>query len=137
MPLGSPLPNSKVSSRFGSRIDPFNGRMAMHNGIDFKAKKGTPVKASGAGVVVSASRKGGYGKVVEIRHSNGYTTRYAHLSRMNVKKGQKVKKSQVIGKVGSTGRSTGPHLHYEVRRNDKARNPSKYIKAGYEIRGLL
>ncbi len=137
MPLGKPLANAKISSRYGSRIDPFNGRMAMHSGMDFKAKTGTPVKATDDGVVIKAGSNGGYGKVVEIKHRTGYTTRYAHLSKISVKVGQQVNKGQLVGKVGSTGRSTGPHLHYEVRRNDKARDPSKYIKAGYEIRGLL
>ncbi|MEM7067691.1 MAG: M23 family metallopeptidase [Pseudomonadota bacterium] len=137
VPLGTPVVNAKISSRYGSRIDPFNGRLAMHSGIDFKAKRGTPVLATGDGVVIKAGRKGGYGKVVEIKHRNGYTTRYAHLSRILVKTGQKVSKGQSVGKVGSTGRSTGPHLHYEVRRGKKPRNPAKYIQAGYEIRGLL
>jgi len=137
MPLGSPLPGAKVSSNFGSRVDPFNGRIAMHSGMDFKAKRGTPVKASGDGKVIKAGRNGGYGRVVEIEHANGYVTRYAHLSRISVKVGQRVTRGQTVGKVGSTGRSTGPHLHYEVRKSDKARNPSKFIRAGYKIRGLL
>ena len=137
VPLGTPVTGAKVSSRYGMRVDPFNKRMAMHGGLDFKAKRGTPVKATGYGVVVKAGRQGGYGKVVEIRHKNGYTTRYAHLSRIKVQVGQHVEKGETIGKVGSTGRSTGPHLHYEVRKNDKTRNPAKYIQAGYEIRGLL
>ncbi|MEM9331222.1 MAG: M23 family metallopeptidase [Pseudomonadota bacterium] len=137
IPLGTPVTNARISSRYGMRVDPFNGRMAMHGGMDFSAKRGTPVKATGKGVVVKAGRKGGYGKVVEIKHKNGYTTRYAHLSRINVQVGQHVDKGEIIGKVGSTGRSTGPHLHYEVRRKDKTRDPAKYIKAGYKIRGLL
>ncbi|MEM9278448.1 MAG: M23 family metallopeptidase [Pseudomonadota bacterium] len=137
VPLGTPVPGAKVSSHYGSRVDPFNGRIAMHSGIDFKAKTGTPVKATGKGVVTKAGRKGGYGKIVEVKHKNGYITRYAHLSRIAVQVGQHVNKGDIVGKVGSTGRSTGPHLHYEVRLNNKARNPSKYIKAGYKIRGLL
>lgn len=137
MPLGTPLKNAKISSRYGSRVDPFNGKIAMHGGLDFKAKRGTSVLATGDGVVIKAGRNGGYGKIVEIKHKNGYTTRYAHLHRIKVQVGQHVKKGERVGTVGSTGRSTGPHLHYEVRKSNKTRNPSKYIKAGYEIRGLL
>lgn len=137
LPLGSPVPGAKVSSYYGPRIDPFNGRTAMHGGIDFRAATGTPVLATGEGVVTKAKRIGGYGKVVEVRHKNGYTTRYAHLSRIHVKVGQRIRKGKIVGKVGSTGRSTGPHLHYEVRRSDKTRNPSKYIKVGNKISGLL
>ena len=137
LPLAQPVRNARVSSRFGSRVDPFNGRVAMHNGIDYKAPTGTPVYATGAGRVVKAGRSGGYGKMVEIRHKNGLVTRYAHLSRISVKVGHKVETGQRIGKVGSTGRSTGPHLHYEVRKGKNARNPAKYLKAGMQIRGLL
>lgn len=137
MPFANPIPGAKISSNFGYRKDPFNGRSAMHSGMDFKAPRGTPVRATGDGVIIKAGRKGGYGKVVEIRHKNGLITRYAHLSRMNVKKGEKVNVGQIIGKVGSTGRSTGPHLHYEVRQGKAARNPSKYIQVGFKLRGLL
>jgi murein DD-endopeptidase MepM/ murein hydrolase activator NlpD len=137
MPFANPIPGAKISSNFGYRKDPFNGRSAMHSGMDFKAPTGTPVRATGDGVIVRAGRKGGYGKTVEIRHKNGLITRYAHLSRINVKKGHKVNVGQVIGKVGSTGRSTGPHLHYEVRQGKTARNPSKYIRVGFKLRGLL
>lgn len=137
MPFANPIPGAKISSNFGYRKDPFNGRSAMHSGMDFKAPTGTPVRATGDGVIVKAGRKGGYGKTVEIRHKNGLITRYAHLNSINVKKGQKVDVGQVIGKVGSTGRSTGPHLHYEVRQGKTARNPSKYIQVGFKLRGLL
>ncbi len=137
LPIGTPLKNPKVSSHFGSRVDPFNGRAAMHSGTDFKAPTGTPVLATGSGKVIKAGRKGGYGKVVEIKHANGMTTRYAHLSRILVKVGQRVNMGSRIGKVGSTGRSTGPHLHYEVRRNDTARNPAKYMRAGRKVIDLL
>jgi len=101
LPLKSPVSGAKISSRYGSRVDPFNGRSAMHSGIDFKAKTGTPVKSTGRGVVVKAGRKGGYGKVVEVKHLNGLTTRYAHLSRINVKAGERVKAGQIVGKVGA------------------------------------
>lgn len=137
LPLGSPVKNAKVSSRFGSRVDPFNGRVAMHSGIDFKAATGTPVLATGNGKVIKAGRSGGYGKVVEVKHPSGLTTRYAHLSRIQVKVGHRVKKGQQVGKVGSTGRSTGPHLHYEVRNGKSARNPAKYLKVGRQVSGLL
>lgn len=137
MPFANPIPGAKISSHFGHRTDPFNGRSAMHSGIDFKAPTGTPVRATGDGLVVKAGRKGGYGMTVEIRHKNGMTTRYAHLSRINVENGQKVNVGQTIGKVGSTGRSTGPHLHYEIRQGKSARNPSKYLQVGFKLRGLL
>lgn len=137
MPFANPIPGAKISSRFGYRKDPFNGRSAMHSGMDFKAPRGTPVRATGDGVIVRAGRKGGYGKVVEVQHKNGLITRYAHLSRISVKNGQRVNVGQVIGKVGSTGRSTGPHLHYEVRQGKTARNPSKYMQVGFKLRGLL
>ena len=137
LPLGTPVLNPRISSRFGSRIDPFNGRYAMHSGLDFKAPRGTPVLASGGGNIIKAGRAGGYGKVVEIRHSGGFVTRYGHLSRINVKVGQRVKEGDIIGKVGSTGRSTGPHLHYEVRTGKTARNPALFIKAGRKVLDLL
>ena len=137
LPIGEPAKGAKISSRFGSRIDPFNGRMAMHAGIDFRAKTGTPVYATGRGVVVKAGRSGGYGKIVEIRHRDGYITRYAHLSKIRVKVGQRVESGKVIGNVGSTGRSTGPHLHYEVRKHKNAIDPAKMLNAGKKIRHLL
>ncbi len=137
MPFASPIPGAKISSRFGYRKDPFNGRSAMHSGMDFKAPHGTPVRTTGDGVVIKAGRKGGYGNVVEVRHKDGITSRYAHLSRISVKNGQRVHVGQTIGKVGSTGRSTGPHLHYEVRQGKTARNPSKYMQVGFKLRGLL
>lgn len=137
MPFANPIPGAKISSRFGFRKDPFNGRSAMHSGIDFKAARGTPVLATGDGVVIKAGRNGGYGKVVEVQHKNGFISRYAHLSRITVRNGQKIRMGQTIGKVGSTGRSTGPHLHYEVRQGKTARNPSKYLRVGFKLRGLL
>ncbi len=129
-PVGS---QASVSSRFGPRMDPFLGRPAMHQGLDFRASRGTEVFAAGAGKVIGASRRGGYGKVVEIDHGQGLTSRYAHLSRILVKPGQVISAGEIIGKVGSTGRSTGPHLHFEVRRNGTARNPDAYLRAGRRI----
>ena len=109
----------------------------MHSGIDFRAPTGTSVRATGGGIVKEAGRKGGYGNVVEIVHRNGYTTRYAHLSRISVKPGQRVERGQKIGRVGSTGRSTGPHLHYEIRKAGKAINPARFLEAGKAISKLL
>jgi murein DD-endopeptidase MepM/ murein hydrolase activator NlpD len=136
-PLASPAPGSPTSSTFGLRKDPFLGTSAMHSGIDFRAATGTPIRATGSGVVTSAGRNGGYGLMVEIDHGNGYSTRYAHMSAIKVREGQKVTVSDVVGLVGSTGRSTGPHLHYEVRMNGEARNPKRYLSAGANIRKFL
>jgi murein DD-endopeptidase MepM/ murein hydrolase activator NlpD len=109
----------------------------MHTGIDFGAPIGMRVKATAAGTVVEADRNGGYGNMVEIDHGGGIATRYAHLSAIMVKVGQKVERGTVIGLVGSTGRSTGPHLHYEVRRKGNAVNPARYLKAGRELAGII
>jgi len=128
LPHGSPAPGKKISSPFGGRKDPFTGRTAMHAGIDYRAKHGSSVRATASGVVKKAGRNGGYGKMVEIDHGNGLTTRYAHLSRILVKKGQRVPRCFRVGRVGSTGRSTGPHLHYEVRRSGQTVNPIHYVR---------
>lgn len=137
LPVGIPVPGANVSSSFGSRVDPFHRRSAFHAGIDFRASTGTPVLSSGSGTVIKAGRNGGYGLMVEIDHGYGITTRYAHLSRILVKPGHKVAKGDKVGKVGSTGRSTGPHLHYEVRRGSKASNPSRFLQAGRELNKIL
>lgn len=137
LPLNKPIKNAPISSKFGYRVDPFHRRSAFHSGIDFRAKSGTAIHATGAGRVVKAGRNGGYGNMVEIDHGNGITTRYAHMSRILVKKGQKVSIGQIVGKVGSTGRSTGPHLHYEVRRSDKATNPQRFINIGRKLHQIL
>ncbi len=130
MPLVYPMRGKyRVTSGFGVRNDPFRRRRAMHTGIDFKARFGHPVRATADGVVVSAGRKGAYGKLVELRHANGIKTRYAHLSMIKVRRGQKVKRGQMIGKLGNTGRSTGPHLHYETRIWKKAVSPRRFWKA--------
>ncbi|MEO0636178.1 MAG: M23 family metallopeptidase [Pseudomonadota bacterium] len=133
VPLANPVPGAAISSRYGMRLDPFRRRMAMHSGTDFKAVTGTPVYATGAGKVTFAGRKGGYGRMVEVKHPSGHTTRYAHLSRISVKVGQNLQAKQVLGKVGSTGRSTGPHLHYEVRTSRGAVNPERFLKAGRKL----
>lgn len=122
-----PVSEGYVSSGFGRRTDPISGRMSMHTGIDFAAKRGTPIQAVGAGVVTFAGRKGAYGNTVEITHGNGYKTRYAHAHEVKVAKGDIVQKGETIATVGSTGRSTGPHLHLEVFRNGMAVNPARHI----------
>ncbi|MEC9342313.1 MAG: M23 family metallopeptidase [Pseudomonadota bacterium] len=136
LPLANPSPGRHVTSTYGTRIDPFLGRAAMHSGIDFGAPIGTSVKATAAGTVIDAGRNGGYGNMVEIDHGDGITTRYAHLSRVKVKSGDRVERGSVIGLAGSTGRSTGPHLHYEIRRKGKAVDPAGFLKAGRELSGL-
>ncbi len=131
LPLARPVAGSSdISSNFGYRLDPFTRGAAMHTGIDFKAEHGTPVKAAGAGTVVLAEYHGGYGNMVEIDHGNGLTTRYAHLSTISVSEGQKIAAGTTVGRVGSTGRSTGPHLHYETRLSGDAVDPSRFLKAG-------
>ncbi len=116
-----------IISSFGARQDPFDGMPEHHEGIDIAAPLGSAVSATAEGVVVFAGYKRGYGNTVEISHGNGMLTRYAHLSKILVKPGQTVKRWQRIGSVGSTGRSTGAHLHYEVRKNDRALNPKRYL----------
>jgi len=128
-PFGKPT-RGKVSSSFGYRKDPFNKRRAMHTGVDFSAGTGTPVITTADGVVKSAGWRKGYGKCVVVQHKSGYKTLYGHLSRINVKAGQKVKSGDLVGKVGSTGRSTGPHLHYEVYKDGKRINPKNYLTMG-------
>ena len=130
MPLAPPVRGASISSRFGYRDDPFLHRPAMHAGLDFIAPEGTDVRATGAGVVVSAGWNGGYGQMVAIEHAAGMSTRYAHLSAIQVRPGTQVAEGDIIGRVGSTGRSTGPHLHYETRRNGEPVNPSLYLAAG-------
>ena len=137
LPVGSPLPGRSISSGYGRRMDPIRHRLAMHSGIDFKSGYGKPVLATGGGKVVKAGYNGGYGRMVEIYHGNGLSTRYAHLSRISVKAGDRVHAGKVVGKIGSTGRSTGPHLHYEVRYKGKAQNPVRYVRAGAKLKSLL
>ncbi len=130
LPLVRPMgPKFKVSSSFGLRKDPFRKRPAMHSGIDFRGATGSPVHVAAPGTVIKAGWSGGYGKMVEVRHDGGIITRYAHLSIITVRTGQKVKSGDRIGKVGSTGRSTGPHLHYETRVGGRAIDPVRFWKA--------
>lgn len=131
LPVGRPMPERyEQTSGFGTRVDPFVGSPAMHAGIDFRAPTGTAVKAVSAGRIITAGTQGGYGRMVEIDHGFGLTTRYAHMSSIEVSEGDLVKKGEVIGAVGSTGRSTGPHLHYEVRIDDDATDPMRFVRAG-------
>jgi murein DD-endopeptidase MepM/ murein hydrolase activator NlpD len=134
VPIRKPVPGQlDTSSGFGVRIDPFLNRPAMHTGIDFRGTVGEPVHATAAGTVTIAGWSGGYGRMVEIDHGNGLATRYGHLSEIEVKVGQVIKIGQTIGRLGSTGRSTGPHLHYETRVNGEAVDPDKFLRAGARI----
>jgi murein DD-endopeptidase MepM/ murein hydrolase activator NlpD len=128
-PMGQPVKHGFISSLYGMRNDPFTGKRTMHKGVDFAGKEGSDVVAVAAGVVTQASMQSGYGMLVEINHGKGYVTRYGHNKELLVEVGDRVKPGQVIGKMGSTGRSTGPHVHFEVLLNDKVVNPTKYIKA--------
>lgn len=130
MPVRAPVVATRISSRFGYRTDPFLGKAALHAGIDFVASAGSAVHATGPGKVVSAGWEGGYGRMIEIRHANGVSTRYGHLSKILVSVGDQVSAGATIGLVGSTGRSTGPHLHYETRRNGRAEDPTPFLAAG-------
>ncbi|MBR0715448.1 M23 family metallopeptidase [Bradyrhizobium liaoningense] len=123
----------EFTSGFGVRSDPFLGRPAMHTGLDFRAATGDPVRVTAYGKVVSSGWSGGYGRMVEVDHGNGLSTRYGHLSEIHVKVGEIVKIGQVIGAVGSTGRSTGPHLHYETRIDGDAVDPQKFLRAGVRL----
>ncbi|MEL7446014.1 MAG: M23 family metallopeptidase [Pseudomonadota bacterium] len=127
------LSQTKVSSGFGYRRDPFTGGGAMHKGLDFKGPYGSDIFAASTGTVAFSGWKSGYGKTVEISHGNGIMTRYAHLSRNTAKVGEPVEAGDVIGALGSTGRSTGPHLHFEVRINDRAVNPRKFLEAAPNV----
>lgn len=134
IPLRRPLPgNPDITSTFGVRVDPFLGRAAMHGGIDFREEYGAPVHATASGRVASAGISGGYGNMVEIDHGNGLSTRYGHMSAILVEEGQWVAQGAVIGKLGSTGRSTGPHLHYETRVDDEVVDPQRFLLAGNRL----
>lgn len=124
---------TSISSGYGYRRDPFNGGGAMHSGLDFKGPNGAPIYAAAKGTVSYVGWKSGYGKTVEIDHGNGLMTRYAHMSRFVAKRGQKVDAGSPIGAIGSTGRSTGPHLHFEVRINERAVNPRPFLEAAPNV----
>lgn len=134
LPLRRPLPgDSETTSHFGYRADPFTRTMAMHTGIDFRDDFGAAIRATAGGVVVTAEYSGGYGNMVEIDHGNGLTTRYAHLSQILVSEGQKVAGGSIVGRLGSTGRSTGPHLHYETRVDGDPVDPMRYLRAASRL----
>lgn len=137
MPFGNPAPGHPVTSRYGNRIDPFLGRLALHAGIDFQAETGQDVKATGAGKVTIAGPSTGYGNLVEIDHGQGITTRYGHMSKILVKEGDTVSAGDIIGQAGSTGRSTGPHVHYEVRRDGNPVDPNHFLNAGMKLTSYL
>ena len=137
LPIANPVPGRSISSTFGVRKDPLIGTPALHSGMDFRAPPGFPARATASGTVISAGWNGGYGRMVEVDHGGGFTTRYAHLSRIDVKEGDEVVAGTVVGKVGSSGRSTGPHLHYEVRRNGDAIDPLRFIKVGKKLSQLM
>lgn len=128
LPTALPVEAHWNASGFGWRIDPITGAQAMHEGIDFIADSGTPIVAAAAGIVIAAERHPAYGNLVEIDHGNDLVTRYAHASRILVKEGALVKRGQKIAEVGSTGRSTGPHLHFEVRFKGAPQNPGRFLQ---------
>jgi murein DD-endopeptidase MepM/ murein hydrolase activator NlpD len=124
---GRPISKGWLSSYYGVRKDPFNGKATMHKGIDFAGKEDEPIIATGSGIVTWAGKKYGYGELVEINHGDGLKTRYAHNKTISVSVGDVVEKGQSIALMGSTGRSTGPHVHYEILRNNKQINPLKFV----------
>lgn len=136
LPTMLPVKEAVFGSPFGYRNDPIAGMRAMHEGIDFNAETGTPVVAAADGMVLAAEYHPDYGNMVDIDHGDGLTSRYAHMSRLNVKAGTLVKRGQELGAVGSTGRSTGAHLHFEVRMLGVAQNPALFLKQGQEYAQL-
>jgi murein DD-endopeptidase MepM/ murein hydrolase activator NlpD len=138
IPVRKPiLGEGEIVSGFGERIDPFLSRPAMHTGLDFRAEIGDPILVTANGTVTAAGWSGGYGNMVEVDHGNGFATRYGHMSEIDVKVGQQVKIGQSLGKVGTTGRSTGPHLHYETRIDGEAVDPQKFLNAGSKLADSL
>lgn len=128
-PQGRPVEKGWISSHFGKRVDPFTGKQEFHRGVDFAGKHLSNVISVAGGVVTEAVSRAGYGNLIEIDHGNGYVTRYGHNDKMSVKVGQMVKKGEVIAKMGSTGRSTGPHVHFEVLKNGVRVDPMKFIRS--------
>ena len=133
IPQFDPANAKYISSGFGYRRDPFTGAAAMHKGLDFRGPTGAPIFAAANGRISFVGQKSGYGNVVEILHGNGLMTRYAHMSKFSARVGQQVEAGDVIGAIGSTGRSTGPHLHFEVRINDRAVNPRPFLEAAPDV----
>ncbi|MDP3609945.1 MAG: M23 family metallopeptidase [Methylophilus sp.] len=128
LPNSSPVRAGYNSSSYGWRIDPFNGHKAFHEGLDFPANTGTPILAAADGIVIASEHTPDYGNIVKINHGSGLETRYAHASEILVKKGERVTKGQRVALVGNTGRSTGPHLHYEIRLNGNPLDPRQYLR---------
>lgn len=136
LPIANPMASGyyRKTSSFGTRVDPFRGALAYHSGVDLAGPRGTKIRATSDGVVAFTGWSGGYGNMVEVKHPYDFATRYGHLSKILVKRGQTVHKGDVIAVQGSTGRSTGNHLHYEVRYHDRPLNPSSFLKAGQDVR---
>jgi murein DD-endopeptidase MepM/ murein hydrolase activator NlpD len=133
IPVRRPFANAEITSGFGPRVDPFLGRSALHAGIDFREATGAPVRATAAGKITEASWVGGYGNMVEIDHGGGLTTRFGHLSEILVAPGTIVAVGDIVGRVGSTGRSTGPHLHYETRIDGTPVDPMRFLRAEQKL----
>ena len=133
VPTQPPVADGALGSSFGWRIDPMNGRSALHTGLDFPAEPGTPILAAAGGVVVAQEYHPAYGNMVEVDHGNDLVSRYAHASKVLVKKGDLVKRGQKIAEVGTTGRSTGPHLHFEVLVQGVFQDPQKFLTAGQKL----
>ncbi len=133
IPTQLPVLTSKIGSSFGWRIDPFTGKSALHTGLDFPAEIGTPIYASAGGLVVTQEYHSEYGNMIEVDHGNNLISRYAHTSKVFVKKGDLIKRGQKIALVGTTGRSTGPHLHYEVLVQGTPQDPRKFLNAGLAL----
>ncbi|UVK53266.1 M23 family metallopeptidase [Mesorhizobium sp. AR02] len=137
LPLANPAPGHSVTSPFGVRTDPILGTAALHSGMDFRAPIGMDAKVTAPGIVTKAGWNGGYGRMVEVDHGNGFATRYGHLSEIDVTVGEKLDAGAIIGKTGSSGRSTGPHLHYEVRHNGEAIDPLRFLTVGKKVAQYL
>ncbi|HXW24580.1 MAG TPA: M23 family metallopeptidase [Xanthobacteraceae bacterium] len=138
VPVRRPVPGEiDTTSGFGMRVDPFLHVPAMHTGVDFRGEIGEAIRATATGTVTHTGWSGGYGKMVEIDHGNGLSTRYGHLSSIEVEVGQSVRTGQIVGRLGSTGRSTGPHLHYETRMDGEAVDPQRFLRAGLRLGELL
>lgn len=133
VPTQEPVAGGEMGSAFGWRIDPFSGRSALHTGLDFPAEPGTPILAAAGGVVVVQEYHAAYGNMLEIDHGNELVTRYAHASKVLVKKGDIIKRGQKVAEVGNTGRSTGPHLHFEVLVQGVFQDPQKFLTAGEQV----
>jgi murein DD-endopeptidase MepM/ murein hydrolase activator NlpD len=133
LPFRSPAPGKLITSSFGNRKDPFFGKLALHTGTDFHFSPGEKVRATAPGKIVSAGWAGGYGNMVEIDHGGGITTRYGHMAQILVDVGDSVKTGDAVGLAGSTGRSTGTHLHYEVRENGNPVDPMYFVNAGIKL----